>query len=85
VPSLLAERARKTVLVPRAGGPTSCPSLFFHRDRDQLQGIVEFVAHGGDDLVHHLHATKDLAEDGLGCDSCCGGCVEDILHGLSEH
>ena len=46
---------------------TAClPSLLlFHRHRDWLQGIAEFVARGGDDLVHYLHAAIDLAEDGV--------------------
>ena len=45
------------------------PSLLLfhrHRHRDWLQGIAEFVARGGDDLVHHLHASNDFAEDGVG-------------------
>ena len=43
------------------------PSSLFdrHRNRDYLQGIVTVVSGGGDDLVHHLHATEDLAEDGV--------------------
>ena len=44
------------------------PRLLFdrHRRRHRLQGIVEFIARGGDDLVYHLHAPKDFAEDGIG-------------------
>jgi hypothetical protein len=34
--------------------------------RDWLQGIVEFVAGGGDDLVYYVHASEDFAEDGVG-------------------
>jgi hypothetical protein len=37
-----------------------------HGHRDWLQGIVGFVARGGDDLVHHLHTSEDFAEDGVG-------------------
>lgn len=42
--------------------------LVFHRQRhrDQLQRIVAVIARGGDDFVCHLHAPKDLAEDGVG-------------------
>ena len=36
-----------------------------HLHRDRLQGIVEFVAGGGDDLVHDLHASENFAEDGV--------------------
>src|SRR6267143_4294780 len=42
--------------------------LFLHRHLylDRFERIVEFVAGGGDDLVHHLHAPKDLAKDCVG-------------------
>ena len=47
--------------------------------------VVAVISGSGDDLVHNHHPPKDLAEDGLARDSCYGGCVEDILHGLSGH
>ena len=40
--------------------------LHCHRHCDRFQRIVEFVAGGGDDFVHHIHASKDLAKDGVG-------------------
>ena len=37
-----------------------------HRHRHRLQGIVAVVSGGGDDFIHYLHASKDLAKDGVG-------------------
>ena len=56
------------VRVPRAGGQPGYPILFLHRHlhRNRLQRIIEFVARGGGDFIHHLHAPKDLTEDGIG-------------------
>lgn len=44
------------------------PGLLLYRQRhgNWFQRIVEFVARDGDDLIHHLHASKDFAEDGVG-------------------
>lgn len=41
--------------------------LFLHRHGhgDRLQGIVGGVAGGGDDLIDHINAAKDLSEDGI--------------------
>ena len=48
--------------------PYAISSSLLHRHlhRDRLQGIIEFVARGGDDLVHDLHASENFAEDGVG-------------------
>ena len=37
-----------------------------HGHGDWLQGIVAVVPDCGDDLVHDIHPSKDLAEDGVG-------------------
>ena len=44
-----------------------CPLFFdrhFHSNR--YQRIVEFVARGGDDLVHDIHPPEDFTKDGVG-------------------
>ncbi len=49
-------------------GRLPAPFLFLHchRHRDRLQRIVGFVSGGGDDLVHHRHASKDLTKNRIG-------------------
>ena len=60
------------------------PSSFFgdlYRHGNRLEGIVEAVSGGGDDLVHHLHSPKDLAEDGVGSVQSAVVCDTDIKLG----
>jgi hypothetical protein len=70
VPLRPSSEALLRARAPGAGDQRGCRStpLLFHRHhhRNWLQRIVEFVARGGDDLVHHLHSPKDLTEDGVG-------------------
>jgi hypothetical protein len=56
------------------------PRLLFdrHLHRDRFQRIVALVARRGDNLVHHLHASKDFAEDGIGSIQSTVVCDTDI-------